>query len=171
MKKSIVRSVIYLITVFSLTNCGVKKATDPTPEVGSASANFNGTAWKSEYAGALTGGSGSTQLLTVVIQLTEKDNSEFVSIGVSPFTGTGTFNYGGSNKIVFNLKYKGKNYSAVQIGGNAGTGTIKITEFVDSKGILNPGKVVGEFSGTIKSTTSTEILTITNGKFTAIKVL
>jgi hypothetical protein len=174
MKKIVISLPFYLLLVFLLTNCSLRKIADPTPAVatGSVSASFNGAAWKGEYAGALVGGSGNTQILTLVMQLTEKDNTEYISIGVSAFTGVGSFSYGGTtNKATFRVKYKNKDYSINQIGGNAGTGTIKITEYVNSNGILNPGKVVGEFSGTIKSTTTSDVLIITSGKFTAIKYL
>lgn len=174
MKKTLISLAFSTFLVISLINCSSKKVADPTPAVstGSASASINGTAWKSASAGALTSGTATAKLLTISMQLTEKDNSEFIAIGLTSYTGLASYAYGGtSNKTLFNLKYKGQNYSALSVSGTAGSGTIKITEYVESNGILNPGKVVGEFSGTVKNISSNEILTITNGKFTAIKVL
>ena len=75
-------------------------------------------------------------------------------------------NYSGDN-----VTYNGKNYTLSTVAANRGTGTIKITEYVNSSGLLNPGKVLGEFSGTIKTSDGKETLTITNGKFTSIKFL
>ncbi len=175
MKKALISLSFFATLIISLSNCSSKEATDPTPEIstGSASANINGTAWKAEWAGALTSsGSASGKLLTITVQLSEKDNSEFISIGLTSFTGVGSYNYGGTTRTgLFNVKYKGQNYSATSISGTAGTGTIKITEFVESNGILKPGKVVEEFNGTVKNISTNEMLTITNGKFTAVKVL
>ena len=174
MKKTLIALPFYLFLLFSLSNCGTDKDKDPTPatDTGNASASFNGATWKAEYASSLVGGTGNTQILTISMQLTEKDNSEAIGIGISSFTGTGTYNYGGTaDKVSFTMKYKGKNYTLSTIAANRGTGTIKVTEYVNSSGLLNPGKVVGEFSGTIKTSDGTETLTITNGKFTSIKYL
>ncbi len=174
MKKTLFSLPIYLLLAFSLSNCSLSKAVDPTPEVatGSASASFNGAVWKAESASSLVGTTGNTQILTISMQLTEKDNSEAIAIGISSFTGIGTYNYGGAaDKVTFTMKYKSKIYTLSTISANRGTGIIKITEYVNSNGILNPGKVVGEFSGTLKTNDGSETLTITNGKFTSIKIL
>lgn len=173
MKKTLISLPIYLLLAFLLTNCSLSKKANPTPAVstGSATASFNGAAWKSEFAGALLSGTSSSQIMSITITLTEKDVSETITMGIFSFAGVKTYNYGGTGNSILQIKYNGKNYSTNQVGGNAGTGTIKITEYVNSNGILNPGKVVGEFSGTLKSTTTTDVITITNGKFTAIKVL
>ena len=174
MKKTLYSLPFYLLLAFLLINCSLKKAIDPTPEVatGSASASFNGVAWKAESASSLVGGTGNTQILTISMQLTEKDNSEAIAIGISSFTGVGTYNYGSiADKVSFTMKYKGKIYTLSTIAANRGAGKVKITEYVNANGILNPGKVVGEFSGTLKTNDGSETLTITNGKFTSIKLL
>lgn len=174
MKKSSVILTFFATFTLLFSGCGLSKVADPTPEVatGSASASFNGANWKAESVSSLVGGTGNAQILTISMQLTEKDNSEVIGIGISSFTGVGTYNYGGvSNKVTFTLKYKGKVYTLSTIAANRGTGKIKIIEYVNSNGILNPGKVVGEFSGTLKTNIGSETLTITNGKFTSIKVL
>ncbi len=174
MKKILLSLPFYQLLAFSLSSCSLSKTADPTPavETGSASANFNGVAWKAESASSLVGGTGNTQILTISFQLTEKDNSEAIAIGISSFTGVGTYNYGGaSDKVSFTMKYKSKIYTLSTIAANRGAGKVKITEYVNSTGLLNPGKVVGEFSGTIKTNDGSETLTITNGKFTSIKLL
>lgn len=173
MKKLSLKLLILFSTTFLFTKCGIKKTTDPSPKAstGNASANFNGTVWKAESAGALLSGTNSSQIMSITITLTEKDVSENITMGILSFSGVKTYTYGGTKNSILQIKYNGKNYSTNQVGGNAGTGTIKITEYVNSNGILNPGKVVGEFNGTLKNTVTSEILTITNGKFTAIKVL
>jgi Family of unknown function (DUF6252) len=174
MKKALILSITCLVLAFLLLNCGSDKTADPAPAAatGSASANFNGTAWKATSASSLVGGTGTTQILTISIQLTEKDDTEAIAIGISSFTGVKTYTYGGtSNQVSFTMKYKGKFYTLSTISANRGAGTIKITEYVNSNGILNPGKVVGEFSGTLKTGDGSETITITNGKFTSIKLL
>jgi Family of unknown function (DUF6252) len=174
MKKTLFISALLVIFIATFSGCSLSKVADPTPEVatGSASASFNGATWKAESASSLLGGTGTTQILTISMQLTEKDNSEAIAIGISSFTGVGTYNYGGtSDKVSFTMKYKGKIYTLSTIAANRGTGKVKITEYVNPNGILNPGKVVGEFSGTLKTNDGSETLTITNGKFTSIKVL
>lgn len=167
------KTLYYFLFALSIVGCSIKKATDPTPaaSTGSATVNFNGTAWKSDFAGGLLSGTSNSQIMSISMSITEKDVSETITMGILAFSGVKTYNYGGTGNSILQIKYNGKNYSTNQIGGNAGTGTIKVTEYVNSNGILNPGKVVGEFSGTLKNTTTSEILIITNGKFTAIKVL
>jgi Family of unknown function (DUF6252) len=171
MKQILIQS--FLVATMLLNGCSSKKSTPVAASTGSASAKFNGTTWTAEYAGALTASFSGKESLTIVSSLTSKDNSENLSIGLQPFTGVGTYSYDDKNKsaILLRINYKSKTYSINQSAAGSGSGTIKITEYVDAKGILNPGKVVGEFSGTIKSATSTDMLTITNGKFTAVKVL
>jgi Family of unknown function (DUF6252) len=174
MKKILFITAFLAVFIATFSGCSLSKAADPTPEVatGSASASFNGMAWKAESASSLVGGTGTTQILTISMQLTEKDNSEAIAIGISSFTGVGTYSYGGTaDKVSFTMKYKSKIYTLSTIGANRGAGTVKITEYVNSTGLLNPGKVVGEFSGTIKTNDGSETLTITNGKFTSIKFL
>lgn len=174
MKKTLVILSFFATFIIILSGCSLSKVADPTPEVatGSASASFNGTTWKAESASSLISSTGNTQILTISMQLTEKDNSEAIAIGISSFTGVGTYNYGGAaDKVSFTMKYKGKIYTLSTIGANRGAGSVKITEYVNSTGLLNPGKVVGEFSGTIKTNDGSETLTITNGKFTSIKFL
>lgn len=173
MKKTYIFLSLLFTSGILLSNCSLKKAIDPTPAVstGNGSASINGTTWKSESVGALMAATGTTKILTISLSLTEKDNSENISIGISSYTGLGSYTYGGTSKAIFSMKYKGQNYSSSAASTTAGSGTIKITEYVESKGLLNPGKVVGEFSGTVKNLTTNEILTVTNGKFTAVKVL
>ena len=83
-----------------------------------------------------------------------------------PLVGVST-----DGKVMINHLYGNCLIGSTSVTGTAGTGTIKITEYVESTGLLNPGKVVGEFSGTLKNINTNEMITISNGKFTAVKYL
>jgi hypothetical protein len=170
--KNIFLSAIFII--FSLLGCFLDKdkIASPANDTGSASAKINGVAWNAAWASSLIADFSGTKILTISINLSEKNTSESITIGISSFTGPGTYAYGGDkDKTTFYVRYKGKDYKQIKIAGGGGTGTIKITEYVDSKGLLSPGKVVGEFSGTVKSSDSEEVLTISGGKFTSLKYL
>jgi hypothetical protein len=171
--KNIFLSAIFII--FTLMGCFLGKAKNtpvPLTETGSASAKINGTTWAATWASSLIADFSGTKILTISINLSEKNTSESLTIGISSFTGPGTYAYGGDkDKTTFYIRYKGKDYKQIKAVGGGGTGSIKITEYVDTKGLLSPGKVVGEFSGSIKSIDSQEVLTITSGKFTALKYL
>ena len=154
----------------------LKKDNSPNKSTsfGSISAKLNGANWSGAWCSSLIAAFGNTQVLTINGQVTEKVIDEVIVIGISSFTGMGTYTYGGAtDKTSLSIKYKNKNYGLkkLSIGGGGGSGTIKITEFVKANGILNPGKAVGEFSGTILETTSNEVLTISNGKFNSVIVL
>jgi hypothetical protein len=165
-------SILSSLLIFSCGSNNVDSPTTPASNTGTISAKFNGTDWNGTWATSLIANLGNIQVLTMNAQISEKNTSELVGIGISSFTSIGTYNFGGVNdKASLDIKYKGKNYSANTLYGGGGTGTIKITEFVKANGILNPGKAVGEFSGTIKSIDSNDVLTITSGKFNSIIVL
>jgi hypothetical protein len=175
MKNYFKNSVFVLPILLFFFNCGVTKNSEdavPANDTGSATAKLNGVAWSAAWASSIVGDFGGTKILTINIQLSEKNSTEGFAIGVSSFTGPDTYAYGGDkDKATFTAKYKGKGYMNNNLAGGGGIGTIKITEFVDSKGLLSPGKVLGEFSGTVKSIDSEEVLTITNGKFISMKYL
>jgi hypothetical protein len=172
------KTVFYLMVCLSfvcMSACNIlNNAPDPTPanDTGSISAKFNGTSWSGTWATSLIANLGNIQVLTINGQISEKITTEAVVIGISSFTGIGTYNYGGANdKVTFSAKFQNKGYTINTLAGGGGTGTIKITEFVKANGILNPGKAVGEFSGTVKSIDSNDVLTITSGKFNSVIVL
>ncbi len=164
-----------LFIVVTSCGCSNNNEDDATPAgggTGSISAKFNGTDWSGTWATSLIANLGSTQVLTINGQISEKNTSEGVAIGISSFAGVGTYNYGGAtDKVTFAVKFNGKNYSINTLLSGGGSGTIKITEYVRGGGILNPGKAVGEFNGTIKSIDSNDVLTITNSKFNSVIVL
>ncbi len=178
MKKHIHFDLIFwmiLVTIISIScQTNEDNAAPASSDTGSISAKFNGLDWRGTWATSLIANLGGTQVLTINGQFAENIPEESVSIGISSFTGVGNYNYGGPNdKVTLSVRHEGINYSlkTISFGGGGGTGTIKITEFVRANGILNPGKAIGEFSGTVVSTTSNQTLTITNGKFNSVIVL
>ncbi|MGL4630670.1 MAG: hypothetical protein ACRCVT_05625 [Leadbetterella sp.] len=166
---------ISCLAIILLGACSSESNSSTPPSqtsTGSASTKLNGANWSASWATSLLANLGGTKVLTININLSEKNTSEGISIGLNDFSGTGTYSYGASGgKALLSIKYKGKYYTTSQLSKNVGSGTIKITEYVASQGILNPGKAVGEFSGTLKSYDSDEMLTVSNGKFTSIIVL
>ncbi len=163
------------LSILFFAGCSLGKDTPASVNnaVGSISAMYNGTSWTGNWASSIVGNFGGTKILTISGQISEKNTSEAISIGINRYSGPASYEYSadGKGSVTISIKYKGKNYSNNDLLNGGGTGTIKITEYVESKDILNPGKVVGEFSGTIKSIDSAETLTITKGSFTSIKYL
>jgi hypothetical protein len=180
MKNSFKLFSLSFLIVFVIMSCSNNNADDdPSPAdagTGSISSKFNGTTWSGAWCTGLNATFGSTKVIAITGQLSEKNNSEGVTISINAFAGVGTYTFDGTSlnsKITVN--YSGKSYISTPLplnSGGGGSGTIKVTEYVAPRGILNPGKVVGEFSGTIKSMNSTtEQISVTNGKFTAVIVL
>ena len=158
-----------LITV----SFGCKKVADPTPETatGSISATISGTSWNGNYCGALASGTASSVIVAVVGKAAEKNvkGEDVISIGLFNFVGVGTYTPTSKQSCNLSVVYNGKTYNVSP--STASAPTVKITESTAPASILSPGKVVGEFSATLKVASGTETITITNGKFTAIRVL
>jgi hypothetical protein len=165
-----------IILIFSLSGC--KKTADVTPADtdGNASATINNTSWVGSYCGAISGGSGTQVTQTIIIEKDPKDkNSDVISIGISyPKTETGikTYASGTSTPVsLLRITYQSKQYSSSGIGLTGISTSVKITENTAPNSLLEPGKIVGEFSGTLKTSDNKETITITNGKFTGVRVL
>jgi hypothetical protein len=178
MKNSFKLFSLSFLIVFVVTSCSntAEDEVTPTTGTGSISSKFNGTTWSGDWCTGLNATFGSTKVIAITGQISEKNSTEGVTISINAFAGVGTYTFDGTSlnsKITVN--YSGKSYISTPLplnSGGGGSGTIKVTEYVAPRGILNPGKVVGEFSGTIKSANSTtEQISVTNGKFTAVIVL
>jgi hypothetical protein len=178
MKNSFKLFSLSFLIVFVVTSCSntAEDEVTPTTGTGSISSKFNGTTWSGAWCTGLNATFGSTKVIAITGQISEKNSTEGVTISINAFAGVGTYTFDGTSlnsKITVN--YSGKSYISTPLplnSGGGGSGTIKVTEYVAPRGILNPGKVVGEFSGTIKSMNSTtEQISVTNGKFTAVIVL
>ncbi len=141
---------------------------------GTATATINGTAWTAANCGALIAGSGTQVSLVITIEKNPKDNTaDVISLGVNYLkteTGIKTYTIGSNTPVgLLNAKYMTKSYGTTGFVTGV-SGTIKITENTAPVSLLQPGKVVGEFSGTLKTSDNKETLTITNGTFTAVRV-
>ncbi len=164
------------IFIFSLSGCKKTAEVIPDDTDGNASATINGTSWSASYCGSLTGGSGTQVSQTIIIEKDPKDkNTDRISIGITypkAETGIKTYASGTSTPVtLLNISYQGKLYSTSGLNLTGISTNVKITENVASKSLLEPGKIVGEFSATLKSSDNKETITITNGKFTGVRVL
>lgn len=159
---------VLVLTMSLLGGCGMLSKKDVTPALdnGSFSATINGTSWEAAYCTALAGGTASNITLAIVVRKSDKEvkGEDAVNLGINNFKGVGTYTITPSSTLV-SAVYKGVSYQSVV------SGTIKITESTAPASILSPGKVVGEINATIKVITGSQTLTITNGKFTAMRVL
>jgi hypothetical protein len=173
-RKTLFIAIAFLI--FGILSC--KKISDVIPADidGSASATINGTSWDATYAGALTSGTATQIFLSIVIEKDPKDkNTDKIAIGITypkAETGIKTYASGTSTPVtLFSITYQGKSYTTAGIGLTGIVTNLKITENTPSKSLLEPGKIVGEFSATLKTSDNKETITITNGKFTGIRAL
>jgi Family of unknown function (DUF6252) len=159
-----------MFLVLSMLTFGCTSKEEPEPvdnDTGKVSATFNGTKWEGTWASAV-GANISSASLILNFLTAEKDESTSIGIGITSYTGPGTYAYGGTqSKVTFNMKHNGKGYGIVELVGGGGSGTITISSVKPASGTSFFGTVEGTFSGTIKDVNSSEILTITEGKFTA----
>jgi hypothetical protein len=150
-------------------SCTKKEDVAPALDNGSFSATVNGTKWEGAYCAALAGGTASNVTLAVIMRKSDKEvkGEDAINLGINNFKGVGTYTLAATaaTQGFVNAVYQGVSYQSVV------SGTIKITESTAPASILSPGKVVGEITATIKVITGSQTLTITNGKFTAIRVL
>ncbi|TAF30739.1 MAG: hypothetical protein EAZ32_19380 [Cytophagia bacterium] len=162
---------VLILTIALLGGCGTLSKKDVTPALdnGSFSATVNGTKWEGAYCAALAGGTASNVTLAVIMRKSDKEvkGEDAINLGINNFKGVGTYTLAATaaTQGFVNAVYQGVSYQSVV------SGTIKITESTAPASILSPGKVVGEITATIKVITGSQTLTITNGKFTAIRVL
>ena len=138
---------------------------------GSISATISGGSWSGNYCGSLASGTASSVIVAVVGKAAEKNvkGEDVISIGLFNFVGVGTYTPTSKQSCNLSVVYNGKTYNVSP--PTAPTSIVKIIESTAPASILSPGKVVGEFSATLKVASGTETITITNGKFTAIRVL
>ncbi len=182
MKKELLYNLAILSLFVILFGCN--KIADPVSPAnqaskdGSISATINGTSWSGSFCSAAAIGMGTTGGVSVAIvgkqdKSSAKDQDQII-ISIIGFAGPGTYTNNSNASVVSTadivLIYKGKTYNYDSKAKPVPT--VKITESTNPVSLLVPGKVVGEFSGTLKNIASgTETISITNGKFSAIRVL
>lgn len=162
-----------ILGVFSSCSLLSKKEVTPSTDTGTFSATINGANWDGAYCSALAGGTTAAVTLSIVIQKSNKSKTgdDQIILGINNFTGVGTYNIAsGSINNLLSITYNGEIYSTNQ-ATNGGTATIKITESTAPTSLLSLGRVVGEISGTAKLIGGTKTITLTNGKFKAIRAL
>jgi hypothetical protein len=166
------------VALLMLSLIGCKTTADVTPNDtdGSATATINGTSWVATSCGALTSGTATQVFISVVIEKDPKDKAtDKIAIGFAypkAETGIKTYASGTSTPVtLLTMTYQGKTFTTAGLSLTGITTSLKITENTAPKSLLEPGKVVGEFSATLKTSDNKETITITNGKFTGIRVL
>jgi hypothetical protein len=134
--------------------------------VGSLSVNYNGNAWNCSQIGASVANFNGNNWLQIHVQ---NEKIEFVLISILRFSGKGTYEFGRKGSPAnLTISYQNKRY--VDNPKLGGSGTIKVIEYIPKAGAGKGGKIVGEFSGTLKDASGNTI-TITNGKFNSTMVL
>lgn len=143
---------------------------EQSDNLASLTAKFNGSTWNCTQVGVSVANVSSKNWLQVHAQNPPTSGKiENVYISISPFNGVGIYAYGNKAEMSsLKISYQNTYYNSNPKLGGGGSGTIKIIEYVKSPSPGKPGKVTGEFNGTIKSGSNT--LTITNGKFLSTMV-
>ena len=168
MKIQTYQILIALVVCVSLGGCKgkINDIISPISDNGSVSAKVDGASWSGAYCYGLA--SGSAGKVTVVISGSESAKTvtgeDKITITLTSYTGKGDYNITGKAFGAVNLVYKGSEYIY-----DFGTGTepvITVTESSSPESILKPGKIVGEFSGTLTNKKAGKSINVTSGKFT-----
>ena len=134
-----------------------------------------------EWEGNLlqSGVSGQSTYSTSSLALQKTDANNFPTITITaifPSATTGNFEFNSNNsstseafQIVFSDGFQSQ---GIYSSGSGGTMSVNISSLSGNtltQNFLNPGKVIGTFSGTIKSVSSNNTLTVTEGEFEAVR--
>lgn len=134
------------------------------PNFGSLSANFNGITWACGQVGANVVELNGRKNLQFHVQ---NEKIEYVSILIVPFNGKGTYEFGNKNSPSnLSITFQNKMYSDNPNYGGSGKGTIVITDYIPKPAPGKPGKIIGEFSGTLKDIKGNTLI-ISKGKFSS----
>ncbi len=165
------KQIYYFLILTVLIACGGKEETSSTENfTGTASATIDGAKWSGKWASAVGANIGST-IMTLSLSTTESNRDVSFSIGINDFKGKGTYDYSENDlDLTFTLSYAGEVYTNVPLQGGSGTGEIIITNSTDGTSIINPGRLEGTFSGTLKNVNTFEVIEIKEGKFSAFKI-
>jgi len=155
-----------------LTSCSKKTSDDINPNnkrEGTMSVQINGTTW-SGNCGAVDAKIGTGVNVTIVGNKEGKTGSkdDVLTISLIGYTGSGNYplatNAGSGITLIYNdVSYTNDKKSTDQP-------TVKITESALPTTPLGPGKLAGEFSGTLKSTDG-KTIQLTSGKFQTTDIL
>ena len=125
------------------------------------------------------GGQATYSVKSNVLQKTNSSGSPIITVSMTfPTASTGNFVFNSSNSSSsqsFNIIFTNDNQQqldgnyAIFAGGtmNVNISTLSTNTFTTNP--TNPGKVIGTFSGTIKSVTGSSTVTITDGYFEAVR--
>ncbi len=138
------------------------------PNFGSLTANFNGISWSCSQVGANVVELNGRKNLQFHVQ---NEKVEYVRILIVPFNGKGTYEFGNKNSPAnLSVSFQNKIYSDNTNYGGGGKGSITITDYIPKPAPGKPGKIFGEFSGTLKDAKG-NTLTISKSKFNSTMVL
>ncbi|WP_149242484.1 DUF6252 family protein [Dyadobacter sp. 32] len=157
---------------FGLNSCSKKSSGDITPNdkrEGTISVQINGTTW-SGTCGAVDAKIGTSVNVTIVGNKEGKNGAkdDVLTITLIGYTGTGSYPLSANNGSGISLIYNDVLYSNDK--KSTDQPIIKITESALPTTPLGPGKLAGEFSGTLKSTDG-KTVQLTNGKFQTTDIL
>jgi|GEM_PF-3050650 len=173
MKIQTYQILIALMICVSFAGCKSKMndIINPVTDNGSISAKVDGTAWSGAYCYGIAGGSAGKVMMVISGAVNEKTvaGEDKITITLDSFTGKGDYNITGKAFGAVNMIYKGSEY--IYDFGNGTEPVIKITESTSPESILKPGKILGEFSGTLTNKKAGKSITVTSGKFTCIRSL
>jgi hypothetical protein len=191
MKKiSVVLLSLFAFLVISCEN----EPIDPALQVNNGSSNNVNAAiykWRFKLDGVLyewegnhiinpnSGGQSTYSINSIALQKTNSNNFPILTVSmIFPSTSTGNFVFNSSNSSTtnaFQITFINSNSSIDNLYSTTSGGTMNVNISSLSNVTLysnptNPGKVIGTFSGTIKSALGgSNIATITDGSFEAIR--
>jgi hypothetical protein len=168
-------SQIFLLATLAMAvaSCNSKENSviNPAENYGTISAKVDGEAWSGAYCYGIAGGSSSKVMMIINGKASDKavSGEDKITITLDSYTGAGEYKTTGKAFGWVKMTFKGAEYIY-----DLGTGTepvIKITESTAPESILKPGKITGEFSGTITNKKAGKSIALTNGKFTCMRAL
>jgi hypothetical protein len=164
---------LFIVLLVLVLNACKKNTVDPNSQDkrgGTISMQINGSLWSGK-CGAVDAKIGTGVNVTMVGQKEGKTAStdDAVTITIVGYTGTGDYSattHAGSGIIVIynGVMYSNDKKASVQP-------KVKITEGTLPTTPLGPGKLAGEFSGTLKNATDGKTIELTNGKFETTDIL
>lgn len=117
------------------------------------------------------GGQATYSVNSIALQKINSSGTPIISVTINfPTTSTGNFVFNASNTSqAFTLLNNQLIYSTIPVGGAMNVNISSLSNVTFYSNPTNPGKVIGTFSGTVKSTDGTSTATITDGYFEAAR--
>lgn len=156
----IITTALILLVLISCKKTG--NAIDPTDndQEGTMSMEIDGTQWNGN-CGAVDVKNGTG--INVSILSDNKPKDDVISITLVGYTGVNDYAASFKTESSLTLIYNGSTYKYDK--KSTDPLVVKITESSLPTTPLGPGKIVGEFSGTLKNIVGGKSLVITKGKF------